>query len=130
MVLKHWQDQYALMGTSVSQSVSKPLEVLEHIKRAFPTEKECEGPKASTTRGGSSKKRMVAFSNQIPKTSRKEAKHCALCKNHGDMQNTHTTGECHKYEKDGTLKRAFARKSAQLSPHNRHALHEHNTSYV
>ena len=65
-------------------------------------EKECKVPKASANGGGSSKKRIVSFSNQIPKKSHKEAKHCVLCKKHGGMQNPHNTGDCLKYEKDGT----------------------------
>jgi hypothetical protein len=73
---------------------------------------------------------MVSFSDQIPKKSRKEAKHCALCKKHGDAQNTHNMRDCRKYGKDGTLKRAFAGKSAQHNPRNRNALHKHNNSYA
>jgi hypothetical protein len=56
MVPKHWQDQYKLMGSTVPQSMCKLLKALERIKKAFPTEKECKGPKASVTGGGSSKK--------------------------------------------------------------------------
>jgi hypothetical protein len=105
--------------------------VLECIKKAFPTKKEHEGPKASMTGGGSSKKRMVAFSDQIPKKSQKEEKHCALCKKHGGEQNTHNTGGCHQDEKDDTPKRAFAGKSMQqCNPRNRNAPHKHNTSYA
>jgi hypothetical protein len=63
MVPKHWQDQYKLMGGNVPQSVCKLLKVLERIEKAFPTEKEHEGPKASATGCDSSKKRMVAFSD-------------------------------------------------------------------
>jgi hypothetical protein len=73
---------------------------------------------------------MVSFSDQIPKKSRKDVKHCALCKKHGGAHNTHNTGDCHKYEKDGTLQKSFTGKSAQRNPCNRNALHEHNTSYV
>jgi hypothetical protein len=131
MVPKQWQDQYELMGGTVPQSVYKLLKALECIEMAFPPEKKCEGPKASVTGGGSSKKRMVSVSDQIPKKSRKEAKHCALCKKHGGTQNTHNTGGCHKYEKDGTPKRAFAGKSAQQrNPRNRNMPREHNKSYA
>jgi hypothetical protein len=35
------------------------------------------------------------------------AKNCDLCKKHGGAHTTHSTGECHKYEKDGTLKASF-----------------------
>ena len=65
MVPKHWQDHYKLTGGTVPQSVGKLREALKRIEKAFPTEKECKGPKASATGGGSSKKWMVSFSNQM-----------------------------------------------------------------
>jgi hypothetical protein len=46
------------------------------------------------------------------------------------MQNTHNTGDSHKYEKDDTPKKAFAGKSMQYSLLNRNVLRKHNTSYV
>ena len=73
---------------------------------------------------------MVAFSDRIPKKSRKEAKHCALCKKHGGARNTHNTGDCRKYEKDDTPKKAFTGKRAQHNPCNRNALRDHNASYA
>ena len=93
MVPKHWQDQYKLTGGTVLHSVRKLLEGLEHIEKAFPTKKEYKVSKASMTGGGSSTKRMVSFSDRIPKKSCKDAKHCALCKKHGDTHNTHYTGQ-------------------------------------
>ena len=117
-------------GATVPHSVCKLLETLKRIEKAFPTKKEHKGPKATATRGGSSKKRMVAFSDQILKKSHKEAKHCTLCKKHGSMQNTHNTGDCHKYEKDGTPKKAFAWKSVQRNLRNRNMLHKYNISYM
>jgi hypothetical protein len=39
-------------------------------------------------------------------------KSCALCQKYGGAHTTHNTGECHKYEKDGTLKKSFSRKTA------------------
>ena len=131
MVPKHSQDQYKLMGGTVPQSMRKLLKVLERIKKAFPTKKDCKGPKAGVTGGGSSKRRMNLLSNKIPKKSHKEAKHCALCKKHRGAQNTHNTGECRKHEKDGTPKRAFAGKSMQQrNPHNRNATRKQNNSYT
>jgi hypothetical protein len=35
------------------------------------------------------------------------AKKCNLCKKHGGAHTTHSTGECPKYEKDGTEKSSF-----------------------
>jgi hypothetical protein len=93
------------MGATVPQSVCKFLEDLEHIKKVFLTERECEGTQTSAQKGGSSKKKMVAFSNQIQKTRRMNAKHCILFKQHGGTHNTHNFMECRKYEKDGTPKR-------------------------
>ena len=110
------------------QSVCKLLEVRERIKKAYPTKKEWEGPKSSAAEGGTSKKRMVSFSNQIPKKSCKKAKHCALCKKHGCMQNTHNTGDCKKYNSDGTPKKGFAWKITQCNSCNECASHEQNNS--
>jgi hypothetical protein len=132
MVPRHWQDKYELTGGMVPQSICKLLKALEHIKKAFPNKKERDGPKACVTGGGSSKKRMVSFTDQIPKKSRKEAKHCTPSKKHGGMQNTHNTGDWRKYEKDGTPKRAFAGKSTQQqrNPCNQNAPCKSNTSHV
>ncbi len=35
------------------------------------------------------------------------AKNCDLCKKHGGAHTTHSTGECCKYEKDGTEKSSY-----------------------
>ncbi len=130
MVPRNWQDQYKLTGGTVLHSVCKLLEALECIKKAYLTEKECEGPTASATGGGSFKKRMVSFSDGTPKKSRKEAKHCALCNKHGDTQNTHNTGNCKKYDSDGTPKKGFAEKSAQCNSHNGSTSHDQKTNYA
>jgi hypothetical protein len=63
MVPRHWQDQYELTGATVPRSVCKLLEVLEHIEKAFTTEKEFKGTQTRVKGGGSSKKKMVTFSN-------------------------------------------------------------------
>ncbi len=95
------------MDGSILQSICKLLKLREYIKKAYPTKKEREGPKSNATGGGTSKKRMVSFSDQSPKKSRKEAKHCTLCKKHGCVQYTHNTGDCKKYNSDGTPKKAL-----------------------
>ena len=116
MVPRNWHDQYKLTGGTVPQSVHKLLEALECIEKAFLTKKNCEKPKSGAPGGGSSKKRMVSFSDQIPKKSCKYEKHCTLCKKHGGAQNTHKTGDCKKYNLGGTPKKAFAGKRAQRNP--------------
>ena len=69
MVPRNWQDQYKLMGSTVTQSVRKLLEVLECIKKAFLTEEEYKGPKAGATGGSFSKKKNISFNDQGPKKS-------------------------------------------------------------
>jgi hypothetical protein len=64
--LWQWQDQCELMGATVPQSMQKLLEALECIKNAFPTDKECDRSHGNV-KGGTSKKKMVSFSNCIPK---------------------------------------------------------------
>ncbi len=85
MVPRNWQDHHELTGGTVPQSVCKLLEVLERIKKAYPTKKEREGPNENATGGGSSKNWMVSFSDRIPKKSCKEVKHFTLCKKHGGL---------------------------------------------
>jgi hypothetical protein len=43
---------------------------------------------------------------RVPKKVR-FAKKCNLCKKHGGAHTTHNTGECRKYEKDGTERSNF-----------------------
>ena len=45
----------------------------------------------------------------------KEAMHFTLCKKHGDMQKNHNTGDCKKYDLDGSPKKGFAGNNAQAS---------------
>ena len=60
MVPRNWHDQYTLRWATVPQSVCKLLEVLELIKRAFPTDTECKGTHASVKGGGSSKQLLLS----------------------------------------------------------------------
>ena len=73
---------------------------------------------------------MVTFSDRIPKKSRKDAKHCALCKKHGGAHNTHNTGDCKKYNSDGTPKKGFAGKNAQRNTRNESAQREQKSNYA
>ena len=108
----------------------KLLKMLENIEKAFPTKKDHKNPKAGTTGGGSSKKRMVSFNDRIPKKSRKDAEHFMLCKKHADAQNTHNTGDCKKNNLDGTPKKTFTGKSMQHNPCHGSMLHEQKTNYL
>jgi len=58
------------------------------------------------------------------------AKHCALCKQHGGAHNTHNMGDCRKNEKDRTPKKAFTGKSAQHNPCSQDVLCGNIDTYV
>eukprot|EP00804_Cyclotella_cryptica_P017393 CCRYP_016628-RA/>CCRYP_016628-RA protein AED:0.80 eAED:1.00 QI:0/-1/0/1/-1/1/1/0/122 len=106
MVPRNWQDQYELSGALVPQSVRELLEVLERIEKAYPMEKVGEGPKTVAKSNDSSRKKMVSFSDRIPKKRRPE-KYCSLCKKHGGAHTTNNTPNCQKYDPNGTLKSSF-----------------------
>ena len=57
MIPRNWQDQYELSGAMVSQSVRKLHEVLEGIKKAYPTDMAGDGPKTTTKSTESSKRK-------------------------------------------------------------------------
>ena len=61
-----WQAQYELTKDTVPQSVCKLFEALEHIEKAFPTDKE-KDKKGKTNQGDSNKRKMVSFLERIPK---------------------------------------------------------------
>ena len=71
-------------------------------------------PNGNSKKVGKSKG-MSCSASRIPKKQRVE-KHCNLCQKHGGVQDTHNTNECTKYEKDGTLKSEWAKKSSTKSP--------------
>jgi hypothetical protein len=110
MVPPNWQDQYELSGALVPQSVRELLEVLECMKKAYPTDKVGEGSKDAAKSNDSAKKKMVSFSDQIPKKCCTE-NHCSLYKKHGGAHTTHYTPDCRKYDSNRTLKKNFKGKT-------------------
>ena len=58
---------------------------------------------------------MNSSASRIPKKQPIE-KHCNLCQKLGGAQDTHNTNKCTKYEKDGTLKSEWAKKSSAKAP--------------
>lgn len=112
MCPESWQDQYDLTQDSLPQSVRKLLSVLENVEKVVANsdakEKAAKERVEKTTGKRDKGKRKGTNSNEyrIPKKVRVE-KSCALCQKHGGAHTTHNTGECRKYEKDGTLKKSF-----------------------
>ncbi len=67
--------------------------------------------------------------NRIPKKARVE-KSYALCQKHGGAHTTHNTGECRKYEKDGTLEKGFSGKAAIMQKRHSSGKKENSNSLV
>jgi hypothetical protein len=114
-----WQDQYNLNKKGMMplnmRTLLTLLEAIEHVcthEKGKPEEKEKSSfnGKKGKTRPGTDP--TVRF----PKKAQ-FAKHCNLCKKHGGTHTTHNTGECHRYEKDGTAKTSFcaAKKGGKIS---------------
>ena len=57
-------------------------------------------------------------------------KSCALCQKHGGAHTTHNTGECRKYEKDGTLKKRFNGKATVEAKYNGKGKKDHTNSFA
>jgi hypothetical protein len=93
------------------------LGVLENIKKVVANSDAKERVKKESTKKATGKhekgkrKGTSSMDYRIPKKARVE-KSCALCQKHGGAHTIHNTGECHKYEKDGTLKKSFNGKAA------------------
>ena len=117
MCPESWQDQYDLTQDSLPQSVRKLLGVLENVEKVVSNSDAKEkaaresSEKATGKRDKGKRKGTGSHEVRVPKKVRVE-KSCALCQKHGGAHTTHNTGECRKYEKDGTLKKSFSGKAA------------------
>jgi hypothetical protein len=105
-----WQDQYNMNEKGMTPmdmcSLLTSLEAIERIcthKKCKPDEKS-KKPSFESKKG--KKRPGTSPTVRVPKKVRFE-KHCDLCKKHGGTHTTHNTGECRKYEKDGTEKSSF-----------------------
>jgi hypothetical protein len=105
-----WQDQYNL-----NQKGMMPLDMrtlltsLEAIERVCTHKKgklDEKSEKSSFNRKKGKKRPGTDPMVRIPKKVQLE-KNCDVCKKHGGAHTTHTTRECHKYEKDRTEKSSF-----------------------
>ncbi len=120
-----WQDQYNMNEKGMTpMDMRLLLTLLEAIECVCTHEKgkPDEKSKKPSFKSEKGKKRPgTSPTVQVPKKVQFE-KHCNLCKKHGGAHTTHNTGECRKYEKDGTEKSSFraAKKGGKRSyPANR-----------
>jgi hypothetical protein len=91
------------------------LGILENVEKVIANSNAKEkatkesAEKATRKRNKGKRKGNNSHKNQIPKKARVK-KSCALCQKYGGAHMTHNTGECRKYNKDGTYKRVSAGK--------------------
>ena len=116
MCPESWQDHYNLAQETVPQETRKLLLVLENIEKLVANDSRksaanSAGTNAKTANTNGKRKGMNSSSDRIPKKKRTE-KHCVLCQKHGGASASHNTSKCTKYEKDGTLKAEWGRKSS------------------
>ena len=135
MCPESWQDQYDLTQDSLPQSVRKLLGVLENVEKVVANSngkekaaKEC-AKKATGKRDKGKRKGTGSDNLRVPKKV-KFAKNCALCQKHGGAHTTHNTGECRKYEKDGTLKKSFNGKATVGAKYNGKGKKDHANSFA
>ena len=104
-------------GKVAIASVRKLLGVLENVEKVVVNsnakEKAAkESAEKSAGKHGKGKSRGTNSNEvQVPKKARVENS-CALCQKYGGAHTTHNTGECRKYNKDGTLQKSFSAKAA------------------
>jgi hypothetical protein len=116
-----WQDQYNLQEKGMTpMDMRTLLASLKAIERVCAHKKAhahvSSGEKASHKSKAGTKRPNTGATLRVPKKVRFK-KSCELCKKHGGVHTTHTTKDCRKYEKDGTLKANFcAAKKAGKKP--------------
>ncbi len=115
-----WQDQYNLQekGMTPLDMMHTLLASLEAIERVCTHEKARaqSGEKASQKSEAGTKRPNTGATLRVPKKVCFK-KSCELCKKYGGAHTTHATKDCHKYQKDGTLKANFrAAKKAGKKP--------------
>jgi hypothetical protein len=105
-----WQDQYNLNEKGMMpldmRTLLTSLEAIERVCTHEKGKQEEKSEKSSFNSKKGEKRPGTDPTARIPKKVR-FAKNCNLCKKHGGAHTTHNTGECRKYEKDGTEKSSF-----------------------
>jgi hypothetical protein len=104
-----WQNQYNLNQDTIPQDSRRLLIVLENIEKLGVTTTVPQKPpangngnaKSSCKESNGKRKSTDSSTGQYNKKKRMD-KHCVLCQKYGGKPATHNTGDCTKYEKDGT----------------------------
>jgi hypothetical protein len=107
-----WQDQYNMNKKGMTpmdmRLLLTSLEVTECVCTYEKGKSDTfENSDKSSNKGKKRKKRTGTDSTvPVPKKVHFE-KHCELCKKHGGAHTTHSTRDCHRFEKDGKEKSSF-----------------------
>jgi hypothetical protein len=112
-----WQTQYNL-GHKAPANAGYLLDAMEKIELAIPLRSD-----KGSSKNKVSFSKMTKMTDKIPKKKSQAAKHekpstksCALCKKYGGASNTHNTGDCKKYDRQGNLKKGFKGKRDSSAP--------------
>ncbi len=96
-------------------SLQASLEAIERVRTPEKPHAQ-SGKKASHKNKAGAKRPINGATKQVPKKVHFE-RSCELCKKHGGTHTTHTTKDCCRYKKDGTVKADFhATKKAGKKP--------------
>jgi hypothetical protein len=110
-----WQNQYNLNQDTIPQDLRRLLIVLENIEKLGITTTVPQKPPAngngnakSNGKESNGKRKGTDSSTGLSYKKKRMDKHCVLCQKHGGKPATHNTGDCTKYEKDGTVKPSWS----------------------
>jgi hypothetical protein len=87
------------------------LENVEQVIASSNTKEKAAKEKATRKHDKGKHKGTNSHNYRVSKKAKVE-KSCVLCQKYRSTHTTHNTGECRKYDKDGTLQKSFSRKAA------------------
>jgi len=106
MVPEVWQAEYE-KTKPLPSSVRTLLTDLEDIEASEKVKARQDPPNQSKKDGKRVNFSGKEASGKAAKKARKQDKYCDRCKKYGGAHTTHNTGDCKKYEQDGTRKKSF-----------------------
>ena len=100
-----WQQQHNLIRNEIPQDLERLVQFLEQQEAMDDTAKPKSNPKDhNSAKGTNPKKRNGSDQGGRDKKKFRSPKLCDLCAKKGGPKDTHNTGECRKWNSDGTRK--------------------------
>jgi hypothetical protein len=110
-----WQNQYNFSQDTIPQDSRRLLIVLENIEKlgvitTVPMKPPADGNGNAKSNGKEPNGKRKGTDSSTGQYNRKKQTdmHCVLCQKYGGKPATHNTGDCTKYEKDGTVKPSWS----------------------